>query len=63
VVIDSLKGSGESRKLLTKQGLETGVIVEIEKKDAKSGSVNVNIKGYHISLTKVDASKILVKPI
>ena len=63
VVIDSLKGSGESRKLLAKQGLETGVIVEIEKKDAKSGSLHVNIKGYHISLTKADASKILVKPI
>jgi DtxR family Mn-dependent transcriptional regulator len=63
VVIDSMKGSGESKKLLAKQGLDTGVIVEIEKQDPESGSLHVNIKGYHVSVTKTDATKILVKPI
>ncbi len=62
-MIDSLKGSVESKRSLVKQGLDTGAIVEIEKKDPESGSLHVNLKGYHISLSRADAAKVLVKPI
>jgi len=63
VMIASLKGPAKLRKVLLEKGLETGVIVAIEKRDKLSGDLNVNIKGYHVSVSQADASKILVKPI
>jgi DtxR family Mn-dependent transcriptional regulator len=63
VQVDAVKGSAKFRKELAQEGLADGVIVAIEHLDADSGAMKVNIKGYHLSLTKNDASKILVKPI
>lgn len=63
VVVDNVKGTAKFRKDLAQEGLDTGVIVAIETRDADSGSMDVNIKGYHLSLSKGSASKILVKPI
>jgi len=63
VMIASLKGPAKLRKVLLEKGLETGVIVAIEKRHQLSGDLNVNIKGYHVSVSQADASKILVKPI
>jgi len=63
VMIASLKGASKLPKVLSEKGLEAGVIVGIEKRDQVSGDLNVNIKGYHVSLSRADASKILVKPI
>jgi DtxR family transcriptional regulator, Mn-dependent transcriptional regulator len=63
VVVDNVKGTAKFRKDLAQEGLDTGVIVAIETRDADSGSMHVNIKGYHLSLSKGSASKILVKPI
>jgi len=63
VMIASLKGPAKLRKVLLDKGLETGVIVAIEKRDQLSGDLNVNIKGYHVPVSQADASKILVKPI
>jgi len=63
VVIDSVKGSARLKKHLLEQGLGVGVIVGIETRDESSGELLVNIKGYHVSLAKEDAHKVLVKPI
>lgn len=63
VIIETVGGSKKQRGLLAKEGLESGVIVGIEAGDQGSGTLQVNIKGYHVSLAKDAASKILVKPI
>jgi DtxR family transcriptional regulator, Mn-dependent transcriptional regulator len=63
VVVEAVKGTAKLKKTLAQEGLDSGVIAEIEKKDDSSGELDVNIKGYHISLSKSDAAKILVKPI
>ena len=63
VMIENLKGPLKFRKALAEQGIQTGGIVEIESKNDKSGHLEVNIKGYHLSISKTDAAKIFVKPI
>lgn len=63
VMIESLKGPVKFKKVFAEQGVETGGMVEIESKDDKSGQLEVNTKGYHLSISKADAAKIFVKPI
>jgi len=63
VIIETVRGAAKLRKLFADQGLESGVIAQIEAGDKESGTLQVNIKGYHVSLDMKDASKILVKPI
>lgn len=62
VMVESLKGTAKLKKMLGRDGLDAGAIVQVERKD-DSGTLHINIKGYHISLSKGDASKICVKPI
>ncbi|MEW6136898.1 MAG: metal-dependent transcriptional regulator [Thermodesulfobacteriota bacterium] len=62
VLIDTVKGAPELRKLLEEQGLGPGLIVEIETRDS-SGNLQLNVKGYHVLLDRKDAKKVLVKPI
>ncbi len=63
VMIETVRGAAKLRKLFADKGLESGVIVEIEAGNKESGTLQVNIKGYHVSLDMKDAAKILVKPI
>jgi DtxR family Mn-dependent transcriptional regulator len=63
VMIESIKGSAKLRKELSVQGLESGVIAQIEDREGNSGILHLNIRGYHVSVTKGQASKILVKPV
>ncbi|HMK35281.1 MAG TPA: metal-dependent transcriptional regulator [Desulfomonilaceae bacterium] len=63
VVVDNVKGAAKFKKDLAQEGLDPGVIVAVENREASSGRMDVNIKGYHLSLTKIEASKVLVKPI
>jgi DtxR family Mn-dependent transcriptional regulator len=63
VMVDSMRGSAKLRKVLSEEGIECGVIVGIESRDARTGITQINLKGYHISLEKKDASRVLVKPI
>lgn len=63
VMIEAVKGTAKLRKMLIAEGLESGVIVEIEANDEDTGALQVNIKGYHVSLDMNVAAKILVKPI
>jgi len=63
IMIDSVRGTGKFKKMLAEEGLNPGVIVQVEKKDQVLDHIDLNIKGYHISLSKSDAAKVLVKPI
>ncbi|MDQ7782229.1 MAG: metal-dependent transcriptional regulator [Desulfomonilaceae bacterium] len=63
VMIETVRGTAKLRKMFADKGLESGVIVEIEAGDKGTGTLQVNIKGYHVSLDMKTASKILVKPI
>jgi len=62
VMIENVKGTLKLKKVLNQEGLGTGAIVQVERRD-KSGTLHVNIKGYHVSLSSDDASKVCVKPI
>jgi DtxR family Mn-dependent transcriptional regulator len=62
VMVQSVKGTPKLKKLLSEEGLGSGSIVQVEKRD-DSGALHINIKGYHISLSQDDASRICVKPI
>lgn len=63
VVIDTVKGSARFQKRMAEDGLTSGVIVEVEGREETGDSLQVNIKGYHLSLDKKEASKIRIKPI
>jgi DtxR family Mn-dependent transcriptional regulator len=63
VMVESLKGPVKLKKIFAEQGVEIGGMVEIESKDDQSGQLEINIKGYHLSISKADAAKIFVKPI
>lgn len=63
IMIDSVRGTAKFKKTLAEEGLNAGVIVEVERRDESSGGLGVKIKGYHISLSRTDAAKVLVKPI
>jgi DtxR family Mn-dependent transcriptional regulator len=63
VMVVGVKGTAGLRRQLAEDGVEDGVIATVEKRDPRSGSLHLNIKGYHITVTRSDASKIFVKPI
>lgn len=63
MVVDSLKGSGKFRAQMSEKGLYNGTIVEMEEKDDDSGTVQLNVKGYHVTLAQDQAARIRVKPV
>jgi DtxR family Mn-dependent transcriptional regulator len=63
VIIESVTGTDEFRHLMAEAGLESGVMLEVEKSERSSGLIHVSVKGYHLTLSLEDASKIPVKPV
>ncbi len=63
VMVETIKAISKLRKRLAKDGLKNGIIATVEKRDPHSGILHLNVKGYHITLTQAEASKIFVKPI
>ncbi len=63
MVIDSLKGTGKFKAQMAEKGLSNGTIVEVEEKDAESRTLQVNVKGYHITVGQDQAARIRVKPV
>ena len=51
------------QKRMAQDGLTSGVIVEVEGREERTDSLQVNIKGYHLTLDMKEASKIRIKPI
>ncbi len=62
VLVETVKGTPTFKKSLAQEGLGSGSIVEVESRDPDSGNLEVRIKGYSMTLTEEQASKILVKP-
>lgn len=63
MVIDSLEGSDTFKAQMSDKGLSCDVIAEVEEKDAESGTIQLNVKGYHITLDQDQAARIRVKPV
>jgi len=63
VLIESLSGESVFSGLPVVEPIDIGTIVEVERRDAKSGSLQINVKGYRLSLGQQEAGHILVKPI
>ncbi len=62
VIVESIQGTVNFKASLAKEGLGSGSLVEVESKDPDSGNIEVRIKGYNVTLTEEQASRILVKP-
>jgi DtxR family transcriptional regulator, Mn-dependent transcriptional regulator len=63
VIVDSVKGTAKFRKGLSQEGIEGGAIVRIHAREADSGTLDLRVKGYHVSINEADAAKIRVKPV
>ena len=59
--IISVKARGEARKRIIDMGFVPGSLVEIEPAEASGDRVEVKIKGYHRSLRKDDAGKVIAE--
>ena len=44
-------------------GLSEGAIVEIETQDKLGHFLNLNVNGYHVKISRHEASQIFVKPV
>ncbi len=63
VAVQEVDRLEDFRPSLGKEGLTKGVIVEIESINESSLEINLNINGYHVIVSKNDASRIFVKPV
>lgn len=61
--IIALKGSGAIHRRLLDMGMVKGVVVEIERVAPLGDPVEINVKGYHLSLRKEEASNVVVQVI
>lgn len=59
--IVSVKARGEARKRIVDMGFKPGSLIEVERPEASGDRVEVKIKGYHRSLRKDDAGKIIAE--
>lgn len=59
--IIKISGGGELRHQLIDKGFTYGSLLEAEPKDPLGERVEVKMKGYHLSLRKIDADKIVVE--
>ncbi len=60
VRIVSVKGGGDIKKRLTEMGLVRGTIVTVERVAPMGDPMDVRVKGYHLSLRRVEAARIVV---
>jgi len=57
-----IKARGERKNRIKDLGVSPGVLVGLEDADLSEDRIGVKIKGYHLSLRKDDATRILVEP-
>ena len=56
-----IKGRSGVKKRMTAMGVSLGSIIEVEQVSPEGDSINVKVKGYHLSLRDDEASKITVE--
>lgn len=60
-MIAGIKARGEVRNRILAMDIRPGAIVEIERLNADTDQVEIKIRGYHLSLRKDDADKVIVE--
>jgi DtxR family Mn-dependent transcriptional regulator len=60
--IVKIKGDGEIKKRLIEMGITKGAFIEVEHIAPLGDPLGVRVKGYHLSLRKEEASKVIVHP-
>ena len=63
IVIVSLKGTSKFKSEMSEKGLSPDSIAEVEENDADANIVQLNVKGYHVTVTHSQAERIRVKPV
>ena len=58
--IERIKGRGETNKRLVEMGLTPGSVVEMGRVAPLGDPVEIKVKGYHLSLRKEEAEKVMV---
>ncbi len=56
-----IKGRGDIRRKMTDMGVSAGSIIEVEEMDSENDSVEVKVRGYHLSLRRDEAHGIAVE--
>lgn len=54
---------GETKKRIIEMGVTPGVIIEVERVAPLGDPIEVKVRGYHLSLRKIEAEGINVEPI
>jgi DtxR family Mn-dependent transcriptional regulator len=63
VVVEKIEGTGGIRQRLMDMGITKNVIINVEKVAPFGDPMDINIKGYHLTLRKEEADCILVRPL
>ena len=58
--VERIKGRGETNKRLVEMGLTPGSVVEMGRVAPLGDPVEIKVKGYHLSLRKEEAEKVMV---
>jgi DtxR family transcriptional regulator, Mn-dependent transcriptional regulator len=61
--IVSLKGGSETRNRILGMGFRPGALVETGQDDQEDGRIQARMRGYHVSLRKDDAARVVVEVI
>lgn len=58
-----IASKGETKKRIIEMGVTPGVIIEVERVAPLGDPIEVKVRGYHLSLRKIEAEGISVEPI
>ena len=59
----SVSGDADMKKRIIEMGLTKGAIVEVERVAPLGDPMDLKIRGYRLSLRKVEASKVMVQEV
>ena len=59
--ITKIKARGEARNRILDMDIKPGALVEMERLDTDADQVEIKMRGYHLSLRKDDANKVIVE--
>jgi ferrous iron transport protein A len=60
--VERLDDTGEIRRRLMDMGITKGAVVDVRKVAPLGDPIDVTVRGYHLSLRRADAEKIVVTP-
>lgn len=61
--VTKIRARGEVRSCITAKGVNCGVVVKVEEGAQRGNAVNLEVRGYHISLSSEEARKVEATPI